>query len=252
VEIALVFGELADAGPGALAGRAHDAEDFLELVFVCGAREERAACVHFGHDTAGGPDVDAGVVGAGAEEDVRGAVPEGDDLVGEGVDGDAEGAGEAEVGEFELAFVVDEEVLGFEVAVEDAVFMAEGDALEELVHEGFDGYIVELAARATAVHEFLEVFVHVFEDEHELVFGVDDVVEGDDVFVLELFHEGDFSDGGARGAFFAVEVDFLQRDELPRLPITSFEYLTGIRLAWWYSRSMLEESYSCIGSFAQL
>ncbi len=135
VEVGLVFGKLADAGPGAFRRRAHDAEDLLELVLVRGAGEEGAARVHFGHDAAGGPDVDAGVVGARAEEDVRGAVPEGDDFVGEGVDGDAEGAGEAEVGEFELAFVIDEEVLRLQVSVEDAVVVAEGDALEELVHE---------------------------------------------------------------------------------------------------------------------
>ena len=100
MEVGLVFRELADTRPGALRGRAHYAEDLLELVFIRGAGEEGAAGVHFCHDAAGGPDVDAGVVGAGAEEDVGGAVPEGDDFVGEGVDGDAEGAGEAEVGEF--------------------------------------------------------------------------------------------------------------------------------------------------------
>lgn len=225
MEIGFVFGELADAGPGAFGGGAHDAEDLLELVFVGGSREEGAAGVHFGHDAAGGPDVDAGVVGAGAEEDVRGAVPEGDDLVGEGVDGDAKGAREAEVRELELAFVVDEEILGFEIAVEDAVVVAEGDALQELVHEGFDGDVVELAAGAAAVHVFFEVLIHVFEDEHEFVFGVDDVVQGDDVFVFELFHQGDFADGGAGGAFFAVEVDFFEGDEFVGLSVATFEDL---------------------------
>jgi hypothetical protein len=66
--------------------------------------------------------------------------------------------------------------------------VAEGDAAEELLHEGFDGDVVELATVAARVHVLFEVLVHVFEDEHELVFGVDDVVEGDDVFVLEFFH----------------------------------------------------------------
>ena len=98
VGIGLVFGELGDARPGTLRGRSHQAEDFLELVFVGCAGEEGSAGVHFGHDAASGPDVDAGIVGAAAEEDVGSAVPEGDDLVGEGVDWDAEGAGEPEVG----------------------------------------------------------------------------------------------------------------------------------------------------------
>ena len=82
------------------------------MVFVCRAGKQGTSGVHFGHDAAGGPDVNAGVVGAGAEEDVWGAVPEGDYFVGEGVDWDAECSGKTEVCELELAFVVDEEILG--------------------------------------------------------------------------------------------------------------------------------------------
>ena len=135
MEIGFVFWELGDAGPGALGWCAHYAEDFLELVFVCGAGEEGPAGVHFCHYATCRPDVDAGVVGAGAEEDVGGAVPEGDNFIGERIDRDAEGPGEAKVGEFELAFVVDQEILRFEVTVEDPIVMAKGDALEELVHK---------------------------------------------------------------------------------------------------------------------
>jgi hypothetical protein len=130
LEVLLVFGELRDSGPGALRGCAHDAEDAHQLVFIGCAGEERAAAVHFCHDAAGGPDVDAGVVGAGAEEDVWGAVPQRDDFVGEGVDGDAEGSGETEICELELAFVVDEEVLRLEIAVQDPVGVAEVNALQ--------------------------------------------------------------------------------------------------------------------------
>lgn len=122
-----------------------------------------------------------------------------------------------------MTFVVDEEILGFQIAVQDAVFVAKSDAVQELVHEGFDGEVVELAAGAARVHEFLEVLVHVFEDEHEFVVGVDDVVEGDDVLMLELFHEGDFADGGGGGAFFAIEVDFLQGDEFTGLAVAALE-----------------------------
>jgi hypothetical protein len=49
--------------------------------------------------------------------DVWGAVPEGNDFVGKGVNRDAEGAGETEVREFQLTGIVDEEVLRFEVTV---------------------------------------------------------------------------------------------------------------------------------------
>ena len=99
------------------------------------------------------------------------------------------------------------------------------------MHKGFDCDVVELAARIAGVHEFFEVLVHIFEDEHEFVFGVDDVVEGDDVVVLELLHQGYFADGGAGGAFFAVEVDFFEGDELAGLAIAAFENLEGLRVS---------------------
>ena len=89
----LVLWKLGDSGPGALAGCAHQSEDLLKLVFVCGAREERAAGVHFSHDTAGGPNVDAGVVGTGAEKYVGRSIPECDDFIGKGVDRYAERTG---------------------------------------------------------------------------------------------------------------------------------------------------------------
>lgn len=138
LEVLLVFGVLGDAGPGTLGWRAHDAEDANELVFVGGSREEGPAGVHFRHDAAGGPDVDAGVVCSGPEKDIGGPVPESNDFVGEGVDWDAECSGKTEIGKLELAFGVDEEVLRFEIAVKDSVGVAEVDSLEKLVHEGFD------------------------------------------------------------------------------------------------------------------
>lgn len=204
VKIGFVFRELGDARPGALRGCAHQPKDFLELVFVGGAGEEWTACVHFRHDTTSGPDVDASVVGAAAKQDVWGTVPKGDDLVGEGIDRDAERTGEAEIGKFELAFVVDEEVLRFQVAVQNAVFVAECNALKELVHEGFDSDVIELTAAAAGIHVFLQIFVHVFEDQHEFVLGVDDIVEGDDVFMLQLFHERDLANSRGWRAFLRV------------------------------------------------
>lgn len=176
LEVLLVFRELGNAGPGALGRCAHDTEDAHELVLIGRAGEERAPGVHFCHDAAGGPDVNAGVVGAGTEENVWGAIPEGHDFVGEGVDGDSEGSGKTEIGELQLAFVVDEEVLGLQVAVQDSVRMAEVNALEKLVHEGFDGDWGQCSSLALCVHVPLQIFIHVFKDQHELVLSVDDIV----------------------------------------------------------------------------
>jgi hypothetical protein len=65
----------------------------------------------------------------------------------------------------------------------------------------------------------------VLEDEHELVLGVDNIVEGDNVLVLELLHERDFADGGGGRALFRVEVDFFEGDEFAGLPISTFKDL---------------------------
>ncbi len=59
-------------------------------------------------------------------------------------------------------------------------------------------------------------------------------MEGDDVFMLELFHEGNFTDGGAGRAFFAVEVDLFEGDEFASLPVATLEDLVVIwRSALW-------------------
>jgi hypothetical protein len=82
-----------------------------------------------------------------------------------------------------------------------------------------------LATVAARIHVFLQIFVHVFKDEHEFVFGVDYVVEGDDVFVLEFLHQADFADGRTRRPFFAVKVNFFESDKFAGLPVATFEDL---------------------------
>lgn len=44
------------------------------------------------------------------------------------------------------------------------------------------------------VHVSLQIAIHVLEDEHEFVFGMDDIVEGDDALVFEFLHQGDLAD----------------------------------------------------------
>lgn len=56
------------------------------------------------------------------------------------------------------------------------------------MHEGLDGDGVERSAVASRVHVSLQIRVHVLENEHELALGVDDIVEGEDVGVLQLLH----------------------------------------------------------------
>ena len=121
------------------------------------------------------------------------------------------------------------------------------------MHEGLDGYEIELATCATGVHKLLEVFVHVFEDEHELVLRVDDIVQGHDILVLQLLHQRDFPYGCRRCALLRVKVDFFQRHELARLAVPSFEDLGRRRSAGLRAIILgVLRSYSCICSLTKL
>ncbi|KAG5460256.1 MAG: LOW QUALITY PROTEIN: hypothetical protein BJ554DRAFT_7715, partial [Olpidium bornovanus] len=102
-EILLVAGQLRNALPDRLVGRAQEAEDLEQLVVVVRPGEERPAGDHLGQDAPAGPHVDVGGVGDGTEEHVGSAVPQGDHLVREGVDGYSERPGQAEIRELKLA-----------------------------------------------------------------------------------------------------------------------------------------------------
>ena len=125
-------------GPLLLRRRPQHPENLEDLIDLAITREQRFLRRHLREDAPDGPHVHAGAVLAAAEEDLGRAVPQRDDFVGVGAQGDAEGAGEAEVGEFQVARAIDEEVLRFQVAVEDPVGMAVADAEEELVGEFLD------------------------------------------------------------------------------------------------------------------
>lgn len=81
--------------------RAPALEDLDQLIDVGPAREQGQARRHLGEDAPHGPDVDSRRVALGAEQQLRRAVPEGDDLVGVGAVWEAGEPGESEVGEFE-------------------------------------------------------------------------------------------------------------------------------------------------------
>ena len=176
------------------------------------------------HDAGGAPDVDCGTVLGFAEEEFRGTIPYRDDTVGVvelaalGVE-----AGEAEVGEFELAGVADEDVGGFDVAVEDSPAMEIVETFEELFSEVFLVGVRELEGRV--VEEAGQVVGKVFEDHEAVVLFDHDFLETDDVFVLEGLQELDFADGGyGEAVFFAFHADFFEGNEAFGIDVNGFEY----------------------------
>lgn len=84
------------------------------------------------HDAPSAPNVNTSTISPTPQQDVRSPVPERDDLVRKGVDGYTEGSGETEVGQLEFSAFVDEEVLRFQVSMEDSVLVTERRAFEQL------------------------------------------------------------------------------------------------------------------------
>lgn len=138
--------------------------------------------------------------------------------------------------------------------MKDSVLVTEVDTLQELIHEALDGGRLECAALAVGVHISFEVTIHILEDEHQLVLRVDDIMKCNDVLVFELLHKGYLADGGRRRAFFGVEVDFLQSNELAGLAIAAFEdlwtqHIVSSRKA---CRAVLKYPYCCICALSEL
>ena len=97
------------------------------------AGEKRLAVAHLREYATDRPHVDSHLVATGAEKNLGGAVPKRDDLVGVGARRYAERAGEAKVGQFQVALLVDEKVLRLKVTVQDTVRVAKRDTRDRLV-----------------------------------------------------------------------------------------------------------------------
>lgn len=178
--------------------------------------ERKVASHEHEEDDAAGPYVRLGAVVAAAREhlgrDVGGRAAEGvEEAVGVELVGDG---GEAEVGDLEVAVLVDEEVLGLEVAVEHAARVAEPDGGDELLEVAPRGVLLEpplgdaaeqLPAADELHHEVdLGLGGHHLEQPHDV--GVADAAEDGD---LPL----DVRDEAVPHRLLLVE--HLDRDRLP-------------------------------------
>ncbi len=218
--------ELGNTGPVDVRGSAECFEDEEELVDLAVARKERLLRGELGHDAAQGPDVNSGAVVFLAEEDFRGAVPQCDDLFGVGVEGDVEGTSETEIGDLDNTFVFgDKDVLGFEVAMDDALGVADGHSLKQLVHDPLELLAVE--GSEAAVEELLEILVDVLKDEQQFLLTRDYVVECDDVGVLNFSQKRNLSDRDGGNTFLSALLNnLLHCNRVSSLQIVAAEHNT--------------------------
>lgn len=81
--------------------------------------------------------------------------PEGNDLIGVGLDGDGFGSSQSEVGQLEVTAVIDEEVLRLQVAMQNTARVTESQAAEELVKK--NAYILWVHQIVALVQVLLQV-----------------------------------------------------------------------------------------------
>lgn len=92
-----------------------------------------------------------------------------------------------------------------------------GLALEHLEEIGLDQIEGHAILVGVQLHVLLEVQVEVLEDKEELVVGVDDVQQLDDIQVVELLEQRDLANGRARHSVrLRVQPDALQGHHLAR------------------------------------
>ena len=114
-----VVGQEVVVGPRVLRRRPKRLEDLAQLVEVGLSGHKRHAKQELREDAAHGPDVDAGPVHPGAEQELRGAVPPRHDKVRVLAVGGAVVLGQTKVRYLDVTLAVDEQVVWFQVAMED-------------------------------------------------------------------------------------------------------------------------------------
>lgn len=118
-------------------------EDLKDLVNLRVSREQRLACAHLGEDAADRPHVDTSRVLATTEQNLWSTVPQSNNLMSVCAQRDAKGAGETKIGQLEVALTIDQQVLRFQIAVQDPVTVAVANAFAQLAHELLDDLIAQ-------------------------------------------------------------------------------------------------------------
>ena len=107
------------------------------------------------------------------------------------------------------------------------VLVTERSSLEELKHETPNSNRIQRSPIPMNIHVLFEILIHVLENEHQLRFSVNDIVQSDNVAVTQLFHQGDLADRSRGRAFFGIEMDLFQGDDLRGVPRATLQGGSG-------------------------
>ena len=198
---------------------AEDRGDFADLVELRGPQEERLSEVHLGYDAPDRKGVDRRRVGRELEEHFGRPVPPRRDVLG--VRRFApDFPGDTEVDDLDGEVGRNQQVLGFEVAVEEALSVDVLKGLCQLTGDVPYFALSQPLPRFLAVgHQAVEVPFDVLEDEVGFVDDPDDFLEADDVGVLHLPEGLDLRELEALFPGPVLLLEALDGDDLSRFPV---------------------------------
>ena len=144
-----------------------------------------------------------------------------------GLNGKAEGSGKTEVRKFDvLSLGVDEQILGFEVPMEDPVLVQVDERLQNLIQEQLR-LLLGQGLVSLLLHVLFKVELEVLEDQVKLVLAVDNLLQLDNVGVAEALEEANLANGGGRHTIiFLLQSNLLKCDYLARYQIAALVHNT--------------------------
>mmetsp|Transcript_13839 Transcript_13839/g.19369 ORF Transcript_13839/g.19369 Transcript_13839/m.19369 type:complete len:208 (+) Transcript_13839:656-1279(+) len=144
--------------------------------------------------------------------------------------GNSKGTSQAKVRQLELSLAINEQVGRFQVSVEDSVVVTIGHSCQQLVEEAFqNGHVQSGIAN---IQILFQILIEKFKDKREFSFGVDYIVETNDVGMLKFFEERNFANGRGGDTFiFRFQTDLFEGDDFSGHTILRFVHDTVRALA---------------------
>lgn len=188
-ESRLVVRQSGHTWPDFFCWRTENSEHTEELIDFGIALEQWLASCHLGKDTSDGPDINRARVALRSEQHLRGSVPESDDLVSVIAHGNAERPAQSEVSHLDDSFLVDQQVLWLQVAMQNPTTMAEQHCRGYLEHIAAHQLRVHHLLLRQRVHVLLKVHREELENKIKSVFFHQDVFKCDDVRMFQLLQQ---------------------------------------------------------------
>lgn len=124
-----------DVAPVVGSGSAMELEYFENLIDFGVAIEHRLLFDQLCENTTDCPNINTETVLLLAKEHLRGSVPQSLNLMSESLNRNAEGSSESEISNFEIASPIHQQILGFEIPVNNPSRVAVVDTIDKLVQE---------------------------------------------------------------------------------------------------------------------